>query len=145
MIVARSSGTSRVRPLLEGRGRRLVRRPALLEEPGERLTSAAGVVEDEDALELRALRLDRQELGGLLGRRREGDGGAAVADDVLDLVGDHRREDRDEDGAVALAGEVDRRPLGTVLREEDDGSAVRDADGAERRRRRPSPRPRTWC
>ena len=105
--------------------------------------AASGVVEDEDVLQLRAVRLGLQELRGLIGGRGEGDGGAAVADDVLGLVGDHGREDRDEDAAVALAGEVDRRPLGTVLGEEDDRASVRECRECRALRRRPSRRPRT--
>jgi hypothetical protein len=111
MIVARSSGFRRG-PLVE-RGRRgRVRLPAVLDERPERLPSAAGVVEDEDVLQLRAGRLGLDELRRLLGRRGERHRRAAVPHDVLRLVGHHRREDGDENRPVALAGEVDRRPLG---------------------------------
>ena len=98
-------------------------------------------LEDDHVLQ-RLLHLGRRLLRGedlrrLLGRRRERDGRAGVLEEVRRLLGDHRREDRHEHGAVALAGEVHDRPLGPVLREKRHAAALLHAETFERRRKRP--------
>ena len=134
-------GLARVGALLEGRGVGRVRDAARLQNGRVRCRARKRrSVEHDDVLhrllDLGRGFLRRENLCGLLGRRREGDGRAGVLEKVRHLLDDHRREDRNEDRAVTLAGEVHDRPLRPVVREQGHTPALLHTEALEGARNR---------